>query len=329
VIGPLCGPLFAPIFGGALGNSLGWRSTQWFLVIYGGITLLLIIFALPETLPRKDPTPTLPQQPSEKDVTDNNLSRISTRRSVHQKTHSIAKALRRLFLDPLYVLTWLRYPPVALTVYYASITFGSLYILNISIQASFATAPYNFSTLIIGLLYIPGSVGYLMASFFGGRWIDKIMHREAKKAGRYDEHGKLVLRPEDRMKENAWIACVLWPGALIWYGWTVERGVLWVVPMIANFFFGVGSMLIFALVTTMLTEFMPKRASAGIAINNFVRNIFSFTGAVVAEPIIGAIGNGWIMTILGLWSLVSGCFVIWAMGRWGKKWRVTMVEALG
>ena len=324
-LGPLCGPLFAPIFGGILGQSLGWRSTQWFLVIYGGITLTLIIFALPETLPRADPKPPPPQTTSEKPT----LSRVSTRQSVHQKTRSTARTLHRLFLEPLYVLTWLRYPPVALTVYYASITFGSLYTLNISIQASFAKDPYNFSTLIVGLLYIPGSVGYLLASVFGGRWIDKIMHREARKEGRYDDHGKLMLRPEDRMKENAWIAAFLWPGALICYGWTVEKGVVWPVPMIANFFFGVGSMLIFALVTTMLTEFMPKRASAGIAINNFVRNIFSFTGAVVAEPIIGAIGNGWIMTILGLWSLASGCAVIWAMGRWGPKWRVKMVEALG
>jgi hypothetical protein len=43
-----------------------------------------------------------------------------------------------------------------------------------------------------------------------------------------------VLRPEDRMQENAWIAAILWPGALIWYGWTAEKGVIWIVPMIAN-----------------------------------------------------------------------------------------------
>lgn len=49
-LGPLCGPLFAPIIGGALGQGLGWRSTQWFLVIYGCLTVIAIIFALPETL---------------------------------------------------------------------------------------------------------------------------------------------------------------------------------------------------------------------------------------------------------------------------------------
>jgi len=35
-LGPLCGPLFAPIIGGALAEKLGWRSTQWFLAVYGG-----------------------------------------------------------------------------------------------------------------------------------------------------------------------------------------------------------------------------------------------------------------------------------------------------
>ena len=336
-LGPLCGPLFAPIIGGALGAGLGWRSTQWFLVIYGGATLIFIIFALPETLHRKEKTDASPvsrpedleQQPTSKTNNDIALRRTTTRASTVQKTKTLLAHLRQIFLDPLTIVTWLRFPPVLLTVYYASITFGCLYILNISIQSSFSEPPYNFTTLIIGLLYIPNSAGYLMASIFGGRWIDAIMHREARKAGRYDDRGKLIFRPEDRMRENAWIAAVLWPAALIMYGWTVEKGVHWVVPMVANFFFGIGSMLIFALVNTMLTEFMPKRAASGIALNNFVRNIFSFTGAVVAEPILNAIGNGWFMTILGLWSLITGSLALFAMRKWGERWRGAMVEVLG
>jgi multidrug resistance protein len=330
-LGPLCGPLFAPIIGGALGAGLGWRSTQWFLVVYGGATLIFIIFALPETLPRKEPF----QQPIEPSPNDDekaprpNLQRTSTRASTVQKTKSFLTHMRQIFLDPLKIIAWLQYPPVALTVYYASITFGSLYILNISIQSTFSSSPYNYSTLIVGLLYIPNSFGYLLASLFGGRWIDSIMHREARKAGRYDDHGKLIFRPEDRMKENAWIAAILYPTALILYGWTAQYHIHIAVPMVANFFFGIGSMLIFALVNTMLTEFMPKRAASGIALNNFVRNIFSFTGAVVADPAIKGVGNGWLMTILGIWSLITGCAALWAMRTWGGRWRVKMVEALG
>lgn len=97
--------------------------------------------------------------------------------------------------------------------------------------------------------------------------------------------------------------------------------------MIANFFFGIGSMLIFAMSTTMLTEFMPKKSSSGVAVNNFVRNIFSCVGGVVGAPLIGAIGNGWLFTILGLWTLSSG-IVVWAVRRFGPAWRKAMDDAM-
>lgn len=93
--------------------------------------------------------------------------------------------------------------------------------------------------------------------------------------------------------------------------------------MVANFFFGLGSMLIFSMVTTMLTEFMPHKASNGVAVNNFVRNIFSCVGAIVSAPLIDAIGNGWLFTILGLTALASSS-VIWAMKHYGPRWRVHM-----
>lgn len=91
--------------------------------------------------------------------------------------------------------------------------------------------------------------------------------------------------------------------------------------MIANFFFGIGSMLVFACITTMLTEFMPDQASHGIAVNNFVRNIFSCVAGVVAEPLIVAIGNGWLFTIVGIWCLVSGIIVVFTMKKYGEQWR--------
>ncbi|GME81134.1 unnamed protein product [Ambrosiozyma monospora] len=55
-LGTLSGPLLAPIIGGAINQnkSLGWRATQWFLVILGGCSLLIIVFCLPETLRKQD-----------------------------------------------------------------------------------------------------------------------------------------------------------------------------------------------------------------------------------------------------------------------------------
>lgn len=251
------GPFLAPIIGGALAQGLGWRSTQWFLVIYGGVLIIFLIFALPETLKArknmvdeaaKEHNATLETEIAatgdaggqidiEKEATTTEivrtktLQRTSTHKSVAKKSRKYIKILKRCSLDPLKIVLLLRFPAVFLTVIWASITFGCLYFLNISIETTFSEAPYNFSTLIVGLLYIPNSLGYLIASLFGGRWLDHIMKREAMKAGRIDEKGRLVFRPEDRMKENAWIAGAVFPVALIWYGWSAEKGVFWLVPV--------------------------------------------------------------------------------------------------
>ncbi|KAH8602158.1 MFS multidrug transporter-like protein [Bisporella sp. PMI_857] len=331
-LGPLMGPLLAPIIGGALAEVWGWRSTQWFQAIYGGVLFIILTFCLPETLERRREIVT--QQavlngPGERTLgTPPALTRMSTRQSVQQKTLSAAKIFKRCIIDPLSVLRYLRYPAVLITVYIASTAFGCLYILNVSVQQTFSESPYNYPVIIVGLLYIPNSLGYLIASIFGGRWSDQIMDREARAAGRFNENGTLVLQPEDRLRENAWLGAAIFPGALLWYGWSAEKAVHWIVPMIANFFFGLGSMVIFGTSTTMLTEFLSKRSSSGVAVNNFVRNIFSCVGGIVAEPIISAIGNGWLFTILAIWGWISALSVVWAMRKYGPKWRAEMNKNL-
>ncbi|KAK3904153.1 hypothetical protein C8A05DRAFT_32077 [Staphylotrichum tortipilum] len=330
-LGPLVGPLCAPIIGGALSQGFGWRATMWFLSIYGGVMILLLIFGLPETLPRP------PQPVSAPPATDDAapagdpspLQRVSTRQSAKKHTRAAAGTLKRILLDPLAVILYLRQPPVFLTVYSASIAFFALFVLNISIQSTFSSPPYSFRPIPLGACYLAPSLGYILASTFGGRWIDYIMAREARKAERYDAEGRLVYLPEDRVRENMWLAAVLYPGAMVWFGWTAGKGVHFMVPSVANFFFGLGSMLVFGVTTTMLTEFMPRRSSSGVAVNNFVRNIFSCVGSVIAQPLIDAMGVGWLCTMVGLFALVTGTAAIWALRRFGAQWREEMDRKLG
>lgn len=227
-VGPNMGPLLGPIVGGALDQKWGWRSTQWFLVIYGAVVLVSIVFGLPETL--KSCISSAIE--AEKHIPEGERppSTANSRQVVHPKTTSAVSILKRTLLDPLKIFLCLRFPAVLLSVYYAGVAFGSLYVLNVSLQATFSRPPYNFSTAEVGLVYIPNSIGYVVSSTFGGRWSDRIMAREAKKAG-YNEHGKLIYRPEYRLRENAWIAAFTYPAALICYGWTAEKEVFCVVPV--------------------------------------------------------------------------------------------------
>jgi hypothetical protein len=196
---------------------------------------MVILLSLPETLRKKESDVASAEEwscdPSPGDSPYSSGSRPSTREVVHRHTLKCMRILGIFFVDPLKVIVYLRFPAVFLTVYYASITFGSLYVLNISIQSTFEKPPYSFPTLIVGLLYLPASIGYVIASLRGGKWMDSIMAREARKAGRYDEDGRLIYHPEDRMRENAWLGAIFYPLALIVYGWTVEKGVHWTIPV--------------------------------------------------------------------------------------------------
>ena len=121
-LGPLLGPLLAPILGGILGEKLGWRSTQWALVIYGGVLLVVLFFAQPETL--KITRPLLEDPPAEMAAMPPRLQRTTSAQKIQQEASKTVRSLKRIFLDPLKIILYLRYPAVMITVYYTSITFG-------------------------------------------------------------------------------------------------------------------------------------------------------------------------------------------------------------
>lgn len=126
-----CGPLFGPVIGGALTDRFGWRGTQWFLAVFGVVVLLMMTFCLPETL-RKKPQPKeiIPESEAEKVPAENitklerNISRISSHTG--KKSREWAVASKHILIDPLKSLKYLRFPPVLLTVGYASMTFTCL-----------------------------------------------------------------------------------------------------------------------------------------------------------------------------------------------------------
>lgn len=304
LMGPICGAGLAPVIGGALAQGLGWRSTLWFLVVFGGILFLLVVLLLPETLKRKP--------------------------AVEEPSRAIPAAARiaKEFIDPFKVLALLRHPPVFISVFSAATALSAMYVVNISVQSVFEKRPYNFTTLEVGLLYLAPTLGYAVSSLLGGRWVDFIMVREAKKKARYDENGKPIYLPEDRTKENIWLAATLYPASLIWYGWSADKGLHWMVSCVANFFFGIGSMLVFGAVTTMLTEFTPKKSSSGVAANFFIRSGLACVAAVITEPLTDAMGTGWMCTMIGLFALVTGNAAILAIRLCGPRWRVAMDKKL-
>ena len=65
-----------------------------------------------------------------------------------------------------------------------------------------------------------------------------------------------------------------------------------------------------------------------MAVSTFVRTIFSCVGTIIAQPILTAIGDGWLFTILAIVGWISAFGVVWAMKMFGPRWQNDMRQKL-
>lgn len=339
-LGPLVGPIMAPIVGGALTSVSGpasWRNTQWFLTAFAGFAFVLLTFGLPETL-RHPQILKIPR--SANDIEDDEANSALDHASITKfRNPTRREVIMHTILDPFKTFLFLRYPAVTCSILYASTNFGLLYVMNISIEYAFSHAPYKFGTVVIGCLYLGNSIGYIIGSILGGKWCDHVLIQAtataATLAGKADaarESGGTTPStksyvPEKRIGINAWTGAALAPAGILLYGWTIEYGIIWIVPLIGTFFFGLGTMFIYSAVTTYLIDALPGRSSSAMALNNFIRNVLACGGSVAAVPLIDALGYGVLFSIITGVLAGSAVLVLLIVLR-GDAWRAKAQQRL-
>lgn len=314
LLGAMTGNIIGPIVGGALGSRWSWRSTQYFMVIYGGVVWLWVVFFLPETSAAGR---------SRRGPADESGSRM--RRGVLASAAALCLRILVTLAKPIQLIQLLRFPPILITVCYTGINFAAYYFVMIVIQAIFSTKPYSYSEIIVGLLYLPNAAGSVLAATLGGRWTDRVMVRKAIAAGRLSADQKPEPKPQDALGLNVWSAALLFPAAILVSGWTAER--VMPVSLVANFFFAVGNMLVQNVTTVTLTEYVPGRPAAGVALSNLVRNTLGAVACIVTQPLLNAIGVGWLSTIVSiLCGISAGC--IWLLQRNATRWASEMADKM-
>ncbi|CAK7891727.1 MFS antiporter Qdr3p [[Candida] anglica] len=234
-----------------------------------------------------------------KDAMEKILSRMDESEEISWKTKSYDYTIR-----PLHSLILLSYPPVALVIAFSAVSFCVIYFFNMAISYEYGRKPYHFKEIIVGLLYIPNSVTYVVASILGGKWTDRLLHKYAKA-----HNGELV--PESRLSWNFVLAVGLVPPACLIFGWCLEYEKHWVTPLIGTACYGFASMLIIGASVTYLVDTLPGRGATGVALNNLVRMILAAIATFVVEPALKGIGPGILFSILmGIVCVASGTIYI-------------------
>lgn len=207
-------------------------------------------------------------------------------------------------IRPMHAVVLLRHPPVTLIIIYSATVFFVLYFFNMTISYEYKLPPYEFLTIIVGLLYIPNSVTYVIASILGGKWNDRLLKEYAR-----SHNGEMV--PESRISWNVLTAIVLFPPACLIFGWCLDYGEHWVIPLIGTALFGFASMLVIGASVTYLVDTLPGKGATGVALNNLIRMTLAAIATFIVEPLLNAIGPGILFSILmGIMSVAALVLVI-------------------
>ncbi|KAF2016704.1 MFS general substrate transporter [Aaosphaeria arxii CBS 175.79] len=264
-MGPLLGPCAGPAAGGFLIRAAGWRWVFWLIAILSGILIPITFFCLRETY-----APVLLDQRAHRfreKTGDPHVRSVLGVQSTRSEKFRLAAVLR--CTSP--------YP----------ISYGILYLLIATFTYVY-TEEYGFDEGSSGLVFLPAGLGMVIGVLGFGQLVDLVVKRTKARG--------LQHRPEDRLNPIISIPCSLaMPIGLFIYGWTIQKGIHWIVPMLGVLVICIGLMGIMTCIQNYLIDAFPKYAASVSAALAILRSLL---GALLPLSCIG-----WGNSVLGFIAL--------------------------
>lgn len=309
-----------PILGGAFADTLGWRPIFWFLAIYSGVFLVVLVVVLPETLRSIVGNGSIaPQRPWAKSP----LAAVQRRRYLRQHGDSPEvqqvpdPAAQRKKIDILGTVRILVRLEVTFAVLFIGI-FYTVWQMVLTALSTLFTMHYGLSEIETGLVFIANGAGCICGTLLTGKLLDYDYRRiKASFTG----------NPEDFPLERArlrlvWLYGGLQCASVVIFGWTIEKGVHMAVPIICLFVLGWTAISMQSIVSTFLVDVYPQKSASAMAALNLVRCLLGAGGAAIVMPCVNAMNVGWTFTLFMFIMLASFGLVAMQM-VYGATWRKT------
>ncbi|KAF4840912.1 Itaconate transport protein [Colletotrichum siamense] len=310
-LGPMISPCIAPAIGGALSDKLGWRSIFWFLIVMAVCCLLFILLFLPETLRNLVGngsvtlggvyTPLVP---------------VVGRSRKKQKT-TPSKPGVRPSINPFVILV---YPDVAITLAFTGVVYAVNNTVVTTVASSFARVYPWLSETALGLCYLPTGFGMIVGSTLTGKFLDWDYARIKKSVEESD--GALEFPKEYARLRTMPVLLVLFSGAVIAWGFCVDKGVHIAVPLALQVVLGYTSISILNTTMTLMIDILQTRSSAATACTNLVRCLLAALLVGLIDRMTAALRVSWSYVLLGgVCALMLPLMYIEM--KFGPKWRLT------
>ncbi|EFE39468.1 MFS multidrug transporter, putative [Trichophyton verrucosum HKI 0517] len=283
-LGPLLGPVIGPVAGAFLTQALGWRWTFWVLSIASGVVALNTFIWLNESY-----HPAILARKTKRLIKKTGNTNLRSALDSGQKPkdlffQSIVRPTKMLFLSPIVFLLSL----------YAAVVYGYLYLLFTTISGVFI-GKYHFSQGTVGLSFLGIGIGCLLGLGVLGTTSDRLLKSLAARNGG-------VMKPEYRLPPLI-PGSLFIPVGLFWYGWSSEKGVHYVIPIIGTAFVGIGMIFTFMTISTYLVDAYTRHSASALAANSVLRSIFGAVLPLCGQRMYKALGLGWGNSLLAFIAL--------------------------
>lgn len=288
VLAPLLGPIISPVIAGFIVDHTHWRWVFYVISIFNGVVAIMGTLFFKETSSAKLLKLKANQlRASTKNPNLHTIYEITDQPFNQRMLTTMTRPIKLLFTNIMVI---------GLGSFLAFV-YGFMYLMIVTFPMVFGTT-YGYKKSIVGLLYLPMGVGFIIGVFFWTWMIGKTYNQ-------LTESNNGIPKPEFRLP-CLFIVGIIIPIGLIWYGWSSQKQLHWIMPSIGSGIFAFGFVCAFQCCQSYLIDMNPRFAASSVAAAALFRSLFGFGFPLFAKQMYDKLGYGWGNSLSALLAFLLG-----------------------